>query len=438
MRRNIVFRQGNFEKEMLTELVTRSIRKILIGKEQRFVFSGQKTPEIQPLDSIDMYIHIPFCRNLCPYCPYNRIKYDPLLVGPYTQAILKEVDLYSIRLGKAEISSIYIGGGTPTTVTDELGTIIARIKKRFNVSGDICIETSPGDLDEAIIRKLKSFGVGLISLGVQSFNDDCLKTLGRSYDSARAQSAVNLVLASGFKSVNIDLMFALPGQNMEQVREDLVEAVRLGATQITSYPLFTFSYSSAGRNLKLKNVKMPDFFKRRKMYREIQSFLIESGYQQVSGWGFKKGDSPRYSSVTRDTYIGLGAGAGSRLPGVFYFNTFSVKDYIETSLSKKLPAALTMDLCPKLKNYYWLYWRFYDTRIDKKTLKDQMGTDIKLKLLLRAARLLGLLKEDREEIRLTRRGAFYIHLMQNYFILNYINKVWSAAMKTAWLDKIEI
>jgi oxygen-independent coproporphyrinogen III oxidase len=423
---------------MITQILTRSVRRILIGKEQRFVFTGRNIPAFQPLDKIDLYIHIPFCKNICPYCPYNRIKYDQSLIAPYTQAMLKEIEQYSNRLGKIEISSIYIGGGTPTTVTEELGVILDCIRDKFNVTGDICIETGPEDLNEETIRKLKSFGIDLISLGVQSFNNACLKALGRHYDSATVHSAVTRVLASCFKSVNIDLMFTLPGQSLENVLDDLKEAVCLGVTQITIYPLFTFPYSTIGQYLKIRKVKLPNILERRKMYRGIHQFTVDRGYQRVSVWGFKKGNSPRYSSVTRDIYIGLGAGAGSRLPDVFYFNTFSVKHYIETASEGRLPIALTMDMTPHFRKYYWLYWRFYDTLIDKKQLKEKLGTDIKLKLLFSLAKRLGLLKENDTEISLTERGAFYIHLMQNYFVLNYINKIWSVAMKTPWPDRIEI
>jgi oxygen-independent coproporphyrinogen III oxidase len=423
---------------LITEIITKSIRRILIGKQQSFVFTRQNNPAFPPLAAINLYIHIPFCKNICPYCPYNRIKYDKNLAGIYTQAILKEIEQYHIKLGRIEISSIYIGGGTPTTITDELGIILKSVREKFKVTGDICIETSPGDLNEDIITKLKAFGTGLISLGVQSFDDGCLKALGRNYDSAQVHSAVNLLLAANFKSVNIDLMFTLPGQNLKNVLEDLKEALRLGVTQVTVYPLFTFPYSSIGQYLKIKGVKMPNLFRRRKMYKEIHNFLRNNEYSRISVWGFKKGDAPGYSSVTRDTYIGLGAGAGTRLPGLFYFNTFSVNEYIETALSGKLPIAFSMDISPTLGKYYWLYWRFYETRIDKKQLKDQFGKDIKIKWFFNAARLLGLLKENREEFELTERGSFYIHLIQNYFVLNYINKVWSAAMKTPWPDKIKI
>lgn len=410
----------------------------MIGKEQKFVFTKQENIAIPPLSQIDLYIHIPFCRSKCSYCPYNRIDYDENLVGPYTKAVLSEIEQYFLRLGKIRISSIYIGGGTPTTLTDELGVIMQSIRERFAITGDICIETNPGDLNEDTVRKLKDLGVDLISIGVQSFDDTFLKILGRSYDAAKARSAASIALSSNFRSVNIDLMFALPGQNIGSALDDLNEALRIGPNQITTYPLFTFPYSSVGRYLKMRKVKTPGVFRLRKMYGAIHNFFTQNGYQRVSVWGFKKGDSPRYSSVTRDTYIGIGAGAGSRLPGVFYLNTFSVKDYIEATSTGRLPIALKMDMTQRLTNYYWLYWRFYDTYIDSQQVREKFGKDVKLRVMFGLAKLLGLTKENPDRIELTERGAFYIHLLQNCFILNYIDRVWSAAMRESWPDRIEI
>jgi len=423
---------------MIVDFATRTVRRILVGREQRFVFTRKEDIDIPPLSQIDLYIHIPFCRSKCPYCPYNRIDYDEHLVGPYTRAVSSEIEQYFLRLGKIKISSIYIGGGTPTTLIDELGVIIRSIGEKFAISGDICIETNPSDLNEDIIRKLKDFGVDLISIGVQSFDDFFLNILGRNYDAAQASSAVKLALSSNFRSVNIDLMFALPGQNIANVLYDLNEVLKIGANQVTTYPLFTFPYSSVGRYLKIRRVKIPNIFKLRKMYKEIHNFLTQNGYQRVSVWGFKKSGSPRYSSVTRNTYIGIGAGAGARLPDVFYLNTLSVKDYIETTLTGRLPVALAVNMTPKLIKYYWLYWRFYDTYIDSQQLYEKFGKDIKLKVIFSLAKLLGLTKENRNQIELTERGAFYIHLLQNYLILNYIDRVWSAAMKESWPDTIEI
>jgi len=418
--------------------MTRFIRRAVVGKEQEFTFRMKGDIAIPPLNRIDLYLHIPFCRSLCPYCPYNRIKYDADLVAPYTEAVLKEIEQYSSKLGKIEISSVYIGGGTPTTMINEIGIIIESLQSKFNITGNIGIETSPGDLTQDITEKLISFGVDMLSLGVQSFNDECLKYLGRNYDAARAHAAVDLAISAGFKSVNFDLMFTLPGQSMDNVLDDLKKAVSAGVNQITVYPLFTFPYSSVGKYQKIKNVKMPDFFIRRSMYKEIYNFLMQNGYHPISVWGFKKGRPPRYSSVTRDTYIGLGAGAGSRLPASFYFNTFSVKEYIKTTLSGKLPVAISMELTPGLQKYYWLYWRFYETCIDRHSLKHEYGEKPLLAGFFTLIRILGLARQNKNRVELTERGAFYIHLLQNYFILNYINKVWTAAMREPWPGEIKI
>ncbi|HJX03317.1 MAG TPA: radical SAM protein, partial [Dehalococcoidia bacterium] len=320
----------------------------------------------------------------------------------------------------------------------ELGTVIQNIRDKFEVRGEICIETNPGDLDGNILRILKENGVTLISIGVQSFNRNCLKALGRNYSSNQALSAVKLALSANFKSVNIDLMFALPGQDTSDILHDLDKAVNLGATQITNYPLFTFPYSVVGRYLKIKRVKMPNFTRRRRMFKQIYDFLVNKGYRRVSVWGFEKGNLPTYSSVTRDNYIGIGAGACSNLPRIFYLNTFSVRDYIETVAKGKLPVSAAMDITPGLRKYYWLYWRFYDTRIDKQQFKAVFGTSRLWHAIFGVMKALHLCTENQGQIQLGERGAFYIHLLQNYFVLNYINKVWTAALAEAWPQKIEI
>jgi oxygen-independent coproporphyrinogen III oxidase len=321
---------------------------------------------------------------------------------------------------------------------DGLGVIIESIKNKFKITGDICIETSPGDLTEDITKQLKSLGVDLISLGIQSFNEDCLKALGRNYDAAKARWAVDLAMSAGFKSINIDLMFIVPGQSIDNVLEDVREVVSMGVNQVTDYPLFTFPYSTVGKYREIQGVKMPDIFKRRKMYRAIHNFFTQNGYHQISVWGFKKGNSPRYSSVTRDTYIRLGAGAGSRLPEVFFFNTFSVKDYIKTTVSGKLPIAITMNMTPKLQKYYWLYWRFYETCINMQSLNQVYGENNSIKFLFKLLKLLSLTRQNKNQIELTEKGAFFIHLMQNYFMLDYINKVWTVAMREPWPENITV
>ena len=424
---------------MISETTTRALRRYLLGSDSQFVFQAIDAVELPEIDKTGLYIHIPFCKNTCPYCPYNKVTYDKSLVEPYLEAMLMEIERYHAHLGGIEISSIYIGGGTPTNLIDELEVILRRIRDCFVVTGDICIETNPSDTSEETVRKLVDYGVGLVSLGVQSFDDRYLQLIGRNYTAEVLHPTIELLLSYGFKSVNLDLMFALPGQSVEEVVSDLRKAIASGVNQVTLYPLFTFPYSAAGRYLKLKRVKMPNIFTRRRMYRAIHDFCLENGFQRVSVWGFKRGDAPIYSSVTRDNYVGLGAGAGSYIPGAFYFNTFSVEEYIKTCLNDRLPVAFKMDFNESMAQYYWLYWRIYETYITKKRLFEIfVDKDKRIRPLLWLAGLCGLHEEDAEQICLTERGAFWLHLMQNYFALNYIDKMWSIAMKEAWPQEIEI
>jgi coproporphyrinogen III oxidase-like Fe-S oxidoreductase len=424
---------------MISGTVTKSIRQYLVGPNSQFIFKTIDTVELPPIDKIDLYIHIPFCKNLCPYCPYNKVKYDKSLVEPYIKAMLAEIEQYHARLGGIEIPSIYIGGGTPTNIIDELGVIIRRIRDCFIVTGDICIETNPSDMSAETVSRLVEYGVRLVSLGVQSFDDRYLQLIGRNYRASTLYPTIELLLSAGFKAVNLDLMFALPGQTVKEALADLHKAISSGVNQITLYPLFTFPYSTAGKYLRLKRLKMPKIFTRRRMYRAIHEFCLENGFRRVSVWGFKRGDVPRYSSVTRDNYIGLGAGAGSYIPGAFYLNTFSVREYVRACLNNILPIALKMDFTESMARYYWLYWRLYDTYIPKKQLSELPGAeDKKIRWSLWLAKILSLYEEDAEQICLTERGAFWLHLLQNYFVLNYIDKVWSIAMKEPWPKEIEI
>jgi oxygen-independent coproporphyrinogen-3 oxidase len=174
------------------------------------------------------------------------------------------------------------------------------------------------------------------------------------------------------------------------------------------------------------------------MYKTIHDFLLSKGFERVSVWGFKKGAVPRYSSVTRDYYIGLGAGAAPSFPDQFYFNTFSVPAYIECLTNNRLPVAFSMSVTPALAQQYWFYWRLYDTHISREQVREMCGKKSKAERLLKIFRLFELATEKDGNYSLAERGSFWIHLVQNYFILDYINKVWTTAMKEPWPKRIEL
>jgi coproporphyrinogen III oxidase-like Fe-S oxidoreductase len=423
---------------MKTEWLMRRIRDYLVGESGCYVFEPQRSVQLPVVSRVDLYLHIPFCRSLCPYCPYDRVLYDKAHIEPYLAAVLAEIDAYHALLGRIEIGSVYIGGGTPTTMLDELDQILQQINKYFVLTGEIAVETIPSDLDGESLRKLKELGINLLSIGVQSFDDHYLKLIGRNYRADILEPVISNALSAGFSSVNLDMMFALPGQSTEEVLADLKRALGLGVEQVTLYPLFTFPYSAIGEHMKLQRVRFPKFHVRRKMYRAIHDYALAHGFKRASVWNFKRDDTPRFSSVTRDYYIGIGAGAGSCLPGLFYFNTFSVPEYIHACKGENLPVALNMDMSPMMEHYYWLYWRLYDTNIPKKELARRFVNDVNISRMLWLARRLGLLTDEGNDYVLTERGSFWIHLIQNYYVLNYIDKVWTRAMKEPWPGRIEL
>lgn len=421
----------------ITTPLTKGIRSYLTGKASKYVFERCDAPLPQKIEKTNLYIHIPFCKSMCPYCPYNKIEYGEKLVKPYLDAVIKEIRLYRDLFGRFEVSSIYIGGGTPTLLIEELDIVLKEVKTAFFLKGDICIETSPNDISDEMIAKLKEYNIGLVSCGVQSFQDKNLQFIGRKYQASVLAEKIQSLAMADFKSLNVDLIFALPDQGVDSIKYDLQSAIDLGVNQITTYPLFTFPYSSIGRYLRLKKVKMPNIKERKKLYYFIHNYLNDKGFKRVSVWGFKKDNVPRYSSVTRDNYIGFGAGAASHMTDSFNLNTFSVNEYINRCSSNRFPTALHMKFSQEMKSYFWLYWRFYDTHINKgELIKIFRQNDNRLNNVLKVVKFLDLIQQDNDNIELNLKGAFWIHLIQNYFSLNYINKIWSIAMREPFPEKI--
>ncbi len=421
-------------------LLTRAVRRYLVGPEQRWVFE-RPLPDWQPppVERTSLYLHVPFCRHFCPYCPYTKIRYQESLVEPFTRAAIAEVDGWADTIGPAEITSIYIGGGTPTLALESVARVLERVRQRFRLTGDICIETNPADVDSETVKRLHDMGVALVSLGVESFRPENLAVLGRDYTPQAAERALALLAESGFASVNADIMFALPRQAAGDVLVDLSRAAQLGADQLTTYPLFTFPYTQVGKYLRLAAVRMPGLRMRQAHYRAISGWSAGHGFERVSVWGFKRGSVPRYSSVTRDGYIGIGPGAGSHLPDGFVLNTFDLDSWVRATRSRGKAIALRMPFAGEMSGWWWLYWRFYDTRIPLDALGPALGRDApKGRRWLGMVERAGLAARHGNALELTEAGAFWLHLAQNYFALDYVNTLWTRARQEPWPQAVEI
>ena len=424
----------------LSRLITRSIRRYLVGPEQRWAFERPSQDWTPPhIERTSLYLHVPFCRHFCPYCPYTKVHYRESLVEPYTCTAIAEVDWWADAVGPAEITSVYIGGGTPTLALDSVARVLMRVREQFRLTGDICIETNPADVDDETVRRLHDMGVELVSLGVESFQPENLAVLGRDYKPLVAERALALLAGSNFASVNADIMFALPHQTAADVTADLARAAQLGADQLTTYPLFTFPYTTVGKYLRLTAVRMPNLHMRQAHYRAISKWCAEHGFERVSVWGFKRGTVPRYSSVTRDGYIGVGPGAGSHLSDGFVLNTFDLNSWIHTTCDGRTAIALRMPFAGEMSGWWWLYWRFYDTRIPLDDLDVALGNDApKARQWLRVVEQAGFAVHNGGHLELTESGAFWLHLAQNYFALNYVNTLWTQARREPWPQAVAI
>jgi len=424
----------------LIRLTTRAIRRYLVGPDQGWVFERPSqgwTP--QPVERSSLYLHVPFCRHFCPYCPYTKVPYRESLVEPYTRAAIAEVDWWADAIGPTEITSIYIGGGTPTLALDSVASVLRHVRERFRLTGDICIETNPADVNDETVARMHDMGITLVSLGVESFQPESLATIGRDYEPVVAERALSLLAESGFTSVNVDIMFALPRQTALDVTADLARAVQIGANQLTTYPLFTFPYTSVGKYLRLASVRMPNLRMRRAHYQAISRWCAEHGFDRVSVWGFKRGTAPRYSSVTRDGYIGIGPGAGSHLSDGFVLNTFDLNSWIDAINNGRRAIALRMPFAGEMAGWWWLYWRFYDTSIPLDDLDIALRSDApKARQWLRVIEQAGLAVRNGGRLELTEAGAFWLHLAQNYFALNYVNTLWTQARQEPWPPAVAI
>ncbi|MFH0753084.1 MAG: radical SAM protein [Candidatus Omnitrophota bacterium] len=425
-------------------MITQIIRKIVSGKNDRYVFNkfDHLNDNMRFAKRMGLYTHVPFCRNKCPYCPYYKETYEVTKSGEYLKGLLQEIKYYGKIGQKPEWTSWYIGGGTPTLIIKDLFEIKEVIRTELGFNGPIALETTPNELSKENIEKLEQLGVQYLSVGVQSFQDKYLSVIGRDCRSRDIRESLGNLNGHRFSTVNVDLIFVFPGQEIVDVKKDLEAALEFSPEQITCYPLFTFPYSSIGEYMKLKHLSLPNAVKRRKFYYFIHDYLSKHGYQRTSVWSFNKPGTVPYSSVTRDYYLGLGPGAGSYTGDGFYFNTFSIDEYIRSlQIMKRLPIALKMPISQRMSKLSWLYWRLYETDISRNQYRKLFDARFEedFGLISEFLKMFGFLENENADIlRLNRRGSHWIHLFQNYFALNYVTKVWQACKQNPWPEFVAI
>lgn len=417
------------------------LRRLLT--QENYMALENKIPSLegrfQGIDEFGLYLHIPFCRQICPYCPYNKEIYHPEVAERYTNAVKKEIDIYSGLIGDRPVTSFYIGGGTPTTMLySGLDEILEHLFEAFNMQCDIHMESHPNDLSPDNLQAIISMGVEHLSIGVEALQDHHLKALHRPYAVEQVKRAVERALSKGFKCVNADTIFALPGQTYSEVEQAGHLLIEMGVDQVAAYPLFRFPYTKWPQMAKEKNHKGVSIFERRKMLAILEGIFYDAGFERTSVWAFTRPGIPKYCSVTVPLYVGLGASGGSYLKDVFYLNTFNVQEYIRALEGGRMPIALSLDLTEKMQMAGWLYWRVYETRFKRSDFERRFGKDFDevYGKYMRPLSLLGFLKDDGDEIVLSGNGVYWLHLLQDLFSIEYVSRLWGSSKQEPWPEKV--
>ncbi len=382
-------------------------------------------------DSLGLYVHIPFCKSICNFCPYCKTIYDKELCDRYVDALTREIHLVGGNFERKKATSLYFGGGTPALAADRIGEIVNALKEHFIITEGIGAELHPSGLNEDVLRTLKTAGITKISIGVQSFREKYQGVLGRkAVDAEALRAALEKV---SFETVSIDLIFALPNQSYEDLKSDIDTAFAIGANHIAIYPFIDFTFTESP-------VKAMPKKEKRKLLDAITKYCLEKGYTRSSIWTFSNEKDASYSSMTRENFVGFGCSATSLFNKQFKINTFDVEAYIERISSKKLPTSLTIRFTKRQRMIYWLFWTLYSTRVKASDFESFFGVPLKKAygFELFIAKLLGFVTEKDGVFSLTLKGAFYYHYYENFYTLSYIDKMWGVMRKEAFPKGIKL
>jgi oxygen-independent coproporphyrinogen-3 oxidase len=431
---------------MLKEYFQRTIYGKFTGENQIIMNNtppsvNELSHKFQSISETGIYLHIPFCNRICPYCPYNKEIITEEKCHKYVDAVIKEIDSYIPFLKNIPVTSFYIGGGTPTTMlTKGLEAIINHIYRHLTMKCYVHMESHPNHLTAGNLKIIESIGVKYLSIGVEAFQDHHLKTLERPYTVREVIRNVERAVNSNFDCVNIDLIFDLPGQSESEIEQAGLEIAKLGVQQAATYPLFRFPYTHFGKQFDKRRNEIITALRRRRLLQILEDILYSSGYYRSSVWAFTKKGIDKYCSVTIPLYLGFGASGSSYLRDIFYVNTFNVSEYIKAAGEGKSPVSLSINLSEQMQMAGWLYWRIYETRFRKSDFSKRfnMCFDEKYGSFIEFLNKIGYLKNGNDQINLTDKGAFWLHAFEDFFSISYINKLWGMSMQNPWPGKVAL
>ena len=367
------------------------------------------------------YVHIPFCTQICYYCDFSKVFIKNQPVDSYLEHLLQEFHSYDIQ----KLRTLYIGGGTPTALSaSQLEVLLDGLTKNLDLSmlEELTIEANPGDLNADKIAVLQNSAVNRVSLGVQTFDDKMLKKIGRSHTEKDIYENIDRLKLAGFDNISIDLIYALPGQTMEQVKENVAKAISLDIPHMSLYSLILENHTVFMNRMRRGKLPLPKEELEAEMFEYIIAELERAGFEHYEISNFsKQGFESRHNLMYWDNaeYYGIGAGASGYVNGVRYKNHGPIRHYLkaveegsarinEEHLSQREQMEEEMFLGLRKKSGVSI------ARFEEKFERSfqELYGDI-VKDLIRQ----GLMQVEGDRVRMTKRGLFLGDTVAERFIL---------------------
>lgn len=370
-----------------------------------------------------VYIHIPFCKYICSYCDFNKFFIQRQPVDKYIDCLIKEIETIE---QVSDIETIYIGGGTPSALNDEqLHRLLTALRKKIpGQLHEFTFEANPEDLVDSRVALVKEYGVDRISMGVQTFNNELLKILGRGHVANDVDMAINNCKKHGIENINVDLMFSLPKQTMEDLYDSMKRVVSYDISHVSCYSLILEQKTKLYNQVRDKQVVLPSNETEEQMYNEVINFLTENGYEQyeISNFARPGHESIHNSSYWRNIeYYGLGAGAHGYIDGIRYANQGALKFYID-SMEEKGHARREenkVTLNEQIEEEMFLGLRLLEG-VDLIAFEEKYSKKVQeiFKDVVERNISDGYLEVVGNKLRLTRKGLFYGNDVFSEFLLN--------------------
>ena len=332
-------------------------------------------------DQAGLYIHIPFCKSKCGYCSFYSIK-SLNLIPDFIDALNKEMKFYSKLF--TSFDTVYLGGGTPSLLSpQQLETILKTVGKFYRIDphSEFTIEVNPGDVSLEYFRTLRLLGINRLNIGIQSFDDNILKFLGRRHNSAEAIAAINDSRKAGFDNIGIDLIYGVHGQNISLWKKTLQKALSHTPEHISCYQLSLETGTPLHKEYALQDISLPAEKEQLTFFQVTASELEKAGYIHYEVSNFARQESLKSKHNMKYwqhvPYLGLGPAAHSFLSNKRWWNTSAVKMYLNEIAQGKMPSENSETLSLEQLQLEDLFLGLRtSTGIDLKLYKTRYGTDL--------------------------------------------------------------